>query len=73
MYFTIVCAKGTWHLSMQHIEKIDAFSFGVVVLEVISGRKIIDYNLLPNDVLSFGQGKFIISFIHEVCALVDFV
>jgi hypothetical protein len=44
-----------------------------MVLEVINGRKIIDYNLLPNDVLSFGQGKFIISFIHEVCAFVDFV
>jgi len=34
----------------QLIEKIDVFSFGVMVLEVISGRKNIDYNLLPNDV-----------------------
>jgi hypothetical protein len=28
----------------------NVFGFGVVVLEVISGRKNIDYNLLPNDV-----------------------
>jgi hypothetical protein len=34
----------------QLIEKIDVFSFGVMVLEIISGRKNIDYNLLPNDV-----------------------
>jgi len=34
----------------QLIKKIDVFSFGVVVLEFIIGRKNIDYNLLPNDV-----------------------
>ncbi|CAK9866644.1 unnamed protein product [Sphagnum jensenii] len=34
----------------QLTDKVDVFSFGVVALEVISGRKNIDYTLPPNDI-----------------------
>jgi hypothetical protein len=56
----------------QLTEKIDVFSFGVVVLKVISGRKNIDYNLLTNDVYLLVKVS-LSSFLYEVCALVDYV
>ncbi len=56
----------------QLTKNIDVFSFGVVILKVISGRKNIDYNLLANDVYLLEKVS-LSSFLYEVCALVDYV
>jgi len=37
----------------QLTDKVDVYSFGVVALEVISGRKNIDYTLPPDDIYIF--------------------
>jgi serine/threonine protein kinase len=34
----------------QLTEKVDVYSFGVLVLEIVSGRKNIDPNLPPQDI-----------------------
>jgi len=34
----------------QLTEKVDVYSFGVLVLEIMSGRKNIDHNLPPQDI-----------------------
>jgi hypothetical protein len=52
----------------QLIKKIDVFSFGVVVLEVISGRKNIDFNLFPNDVYLLDNVS-LSSLLYMKCAL----
>jgi len=51
----------------QLTDKVDVFSFGVVALEVISGRKNIDYTLPQDDIylLDNVSPPFLL---HELCS-----
>jgi len=51
----------------QLTDKVDVYSFGVVALEVISGRKNIDYTLPPDDIY-FLDNVSSPSLLHELCS-----
>jgi hypothetical protein len=51
----------------QLTDKVDVFSFGVVALEVISGRKNIDYTLPTND-MYLVDNVSPTSLLHELCS-----
>ncbi len=34
----------------QLTQKLDVYSFGVLLLEIVSGRKVMDYNRPPNEI-----------------------
>ncbi len=51
----------------QLTDKVDVYSFGVVALEIISGRKNIDYTLPPDDIY-FLDNVSSPSLLHELCS-----